>query len=56
MTTKKTADGKVTAEGASLRGKKFPRKSGLSDETKGKGAGSRKIKPKRTIVNHAGRR
>lgn len=54
MSTKKR-DGKVTSENVPS-GRKFPRKSGLADETKNKGAGSRKLKPKRTIVNHAGRR
>jgi hypothetical protein len=55
MTTKKAADGKVTAEGASLRGKKFPRKSGLTNQTKGKRVGKRAIAPKRSVVNFARR-
>jgi hypothetical protein len=55
MSTKKQRDGKVLSEGP-LSGRKFPRKSGLSNETRGKAAGARPIKPKRTVVNHAGRR
>jgi hypothetical protein len=49
------ADHKVSSENVPS-GRKFPRKMGLTDETKGKSVGSRKIKPRRTIVNHAGRR
>jgi len=49
------ADHKVSSENVPT-GRKFPRKRGLADETKGKSAGKRTIKPKRTIVNHAGRR
>ncbi len=55
MSTKKAADGKVVSEGP-LSGRKFPRTSGLRDETAGKAVGSRKIKPKRTVVNFAGKR
>jgi hypothetical protein len=54
MKTRQT-DAKVSNERVPSR-RKFPRKAGLADETKGKGAGSRKLKPKRSIVNHAGRR
>ncbi len=53
MSTKK-ADHKVTSENIPA-GRKFPRKSGLTNETKGKGAGSRKLKPKRAVVNFAPR-
>lgn len=52
MSTKKQSDGKVVSEGP-LSDRKFPRKSGLSDETRGKSVGSRKIQPKRAVVNHA---
>jgi hypothetical protein len=46
--------GKVSSENVPS-GRKFPRKRGLADETKGKGVGSRKIKPRRSVVNFAPR-
>ena len=52
---RKQADPKVSSENVPSGGK-LPRKRGLTDETKGKAAGSRKIKPKRATVNHAGGR
>ncbi len=55
MKKQKTADQKVTSENVPS-GRTFPRKSGLTNETKGKAIGTRPIKPKRTVVNHAGRR
>ncbi len=55
MSTKKQRDGKVLSEGP-LSGRKLPRKSGLTNETRGKAAGSRKLKPKRAVVNFAGGR
>jgi hypothetical protein len=55
MNTNKQRDGKVLSEGP-LSGRKFPRKGGLSNETKGKAAGSRKIKPAKATVNFAGGR
>ncbi len=54
MKTRKT-DPKVSGENVPS-GRKLPRKSGLTNETKGKAIGTRPIKPKRTVVNHAGRR
>jgi hypothetical protein len=52
---RKQADPKVSSENVPS-GRKFPRKSGLTNETRGKAAGSRKIKPKRATVNFAGGR
>ncbi len=54
MKTRKT-DPKVSSENVPSGGK-LPRRPGLTDETKGKAIGTRPIKPKRTVVNHAGRR
>ena len=54
MSTKQ-ADPKVSSENVPS-GRKLPRKSGLSDETRGKAAGSRKLKPRRSTVDFAGGR
>jgi len=48
----KQRDAKVTSENLPSRGK-LPRKSGLRNETRGKAAGSRKRKPRRSIVDFA---
>jgi hypothetical protein len=53
MSTKK-ADHKVSSENVPS-GKKFPRKMGLTNQTKGKSVGSRAIAPKRSVVNFARR-
>jgi len=52
---RKQADPKVSGENVPS-GRKLPRKGGLTNETRGKAAGSRKIKPKRAVVNFAGGR
>jgi len=42
--------GKVATE--NMEGAPVPRKDGLKDQTQGKGAGSRKIAPKRTVYDY----
>jgi hypothetical protein len=42
MTMNKGKDGRVAAE--NLKGSKVPRKAGLTDETSGKGVGTRDIR------------